>query len=587
MCIQLSIKRKIQQDSDHIHNDFAIRQTSISMQNRDRATHLLKQLYDPGTAELTVDHIWQRLPETSTGSGEQKNDCMLITYADSIQSPDAVPLNSLAEFLKTHLPDVVGRVHLLPFYPSSSDDGFAVVDYRMVDHHVGSWAEVETLAESYELMFDLVINHCSRESLWFADFVGGRRPGRNYFITLPEESDVSAVARPRSTPLINPVHTYGGIRHVWNTFSDDQVDLDFTNPAVLLEFVDILLFYIQRGARLIRLDAIGYLWKRLGTSCLNLPETHIVVKLLRVIIDEVDPTIRIITETNVPHDENVAYFGDGDEAHLVYQFSLPPLLLYSFIFGNSEYLQRWAGDLKAAPEGTTFLNFFASHDGIGLRPLEGLVPEDEVDALVDQMHARGGFVTLRDVGEGQQRPYEINISLLSAFGGAEGLPAYLAAHALMLSFQGSPAVYIHSMLGTLNDLDLVEQTGRTRSINRRKWQSAELNAELSNAESIHHQTLTRMIQLISQRNRQPALAATATQEVVSTPGTLFALRRNCPEQQLLVLCNLTHRYEQISLAELDLCPGTYTDHLTRTSKQLDELLDLHPLETLWLELADG
>lgn len=508
---------------------------------------------------------------------------MLITYADSVQTADEVPLQTLNQFLKTRLPNVFGRLHLLPFFPSSSDDGFAVIDYRMVDHHVGGWADLESLADDYDLMFDLVINHCSRESLWFADFVGGRTPGRDYFITLPEESDTSAVARPRSTPLISAVHTYAGIRHVWNTFSDDQIDLDFSNPDVLLEFVDILFFYRDRGAKLIRLDAIGYLWKRLGSTCLNLPETHIFVKLIRVLLDAVDPSVRIITETNVPHAENIAYFGNGDEAHLVYQFSLPPLLLHGFEFGTSQYLQEWAKDLAAPPEGTTYLNFIASHDGVGLRPLEGLVPADEVTALVDRMHARGGFVTLREVSQLEQRPYEINVSLMSAFGGSDGLPRFLAAHALMLSFQGSPAIYIHSMLGTLNDLELVERTGRTRSINRRKWQLQDLNSLLQDPESLSSQVLSQMSDMIIQRNKQPALAMSANQCVLETASPLFAMRRSCQTQTLTIVGNLTNRYERVDLESLGLCEGVYVDRLYKSTRTIGSELALHPFEVCWLD----
>ena len=339
---------------------------------------------------------------------------LLITYADTIRNDHDAPLKVLHQFLVRHLGADLGAVHLLPFYPSSSDDGFAVIDYRMVDHHLGSWEDVQRLASDFELMFDLVINHCSRESLWFADFVSGRDPGRHFFITLTEESDTSAVVRPRSTPLISAVHTYAGIRHVWNTFSDDQIDLDFSNPDVLETFVDILFFYIRQGASIIRLDAIAFLWKRLGTSCMSLPETHVVVKVLRTLTDHTAPHVRLITETNVPHEENVSYFGAGDEAHLVYQFSLAPLLLYSYVFGDASYLTTWAARLSTPPPGTTYLNFIASHDGIGLRPLEGLIPEENVNRLVDRMHDRGGFVTLRDAGD-RQRPYEINVALFSAF----------------------------------------------------------------------------------------------------------------------------------------------------------------------------
>jgi len=392
------------------------------------------------------------------------------------------------------------------------------------------------------------------------------------------------VVRPRSSPLINPVHTYSGIRHVWNTFSEDQVDLDFTHPQVLLEFVDILMLYVERGAKLIRLDAIAFLWKRLGTSCMSLPETHAVVKLLRVLVDAACPHVRLITETNVPHEENVSYFGDGDEAHVVYQFSLAPLLLYSFVFGDGTYLTNWAMRLRPPPPGTKFLNFIASHDGIGLRPLEGLMPGEAITRLVDKMHERGGFVTLRDVGGNEQRPYEINISLMSAFGGEHGVAAYLAAHALLVSFQGMPALYIHSLLGTLNDLDLVEQTGRTRSINRSRWQLSALRRALDDDGSVHAQVFRNLLQVINRRNAQPALHRHAPQQVMATLPGVFAMVRFVPEQKLLVICSLVDEHQHLSLKSFDLTPGTYTEQLSEVEITLADELVLAPYQVLWLEL---
>ncbi len=430
-------------------------------------TQLLKRLYQEDVAIALAPELLALARPAAQTASVSPDRTMLITYGDTIVDGDGSPLATLGRFLERHVGASVGAVHVLPFYPSSSDDGFAVIDYRMVDHHLGSWEDVRALAAGYDLMFDLVINHCSRQSLWFADFVNGREPGRRFFITLPEESDTSAVVRPRSTPLISAVHTYAGIRHVWNTFSDDQIDLDFSNPEVLREFVEILFFYVAQGATLIRLDAVAFLWKRLGTSCMSLPETHVVVKVLRLLLDHAATGVKLVSETNVPHEENISYFGDGDEAHLVYQFSLAPLLLYSYVFGDASYLTTWAARLTAPPAGASYLNFIASHDGIGLRPLEGLVPEASVARLVEVMHERGGFVTLRDSGDGAQKPYEINVALFSAF--QEDLEAYMAAHTLLLSFQGMPALYVHSLLATPNDLGLVEQTGRTRSINRGRW----------------------------------------------------------------------------------------------------------------------
>ena len=369
-----------------------------------RVTTLLEHLYAPEVAHNTARQLIG-LVNPATSQRAQRSEALLITYADSIRADDKLPVYALGDFLQEYVGDAFGAVHLLPFFPASSDDGFAVIDYRRVDHHTGTWDGINALATNYDLMFDLVINHCSRENLWFADFVSGQPPGKDFFITLPEESDTQSVVRPRSSPLISSVPTYSGIRHVWTTFSADQIDLDFTNPDVLIEFVDILMFYVARGATLIRLDAIAFLWKRLGSSCMSLPETHTVVKLLRALMDWHGGDIRLITETNVPHEENLSYFGAGDEAHAVYQFSLAPLMLYSYSSGNASYLTRWAEALEELPANCTVLNFLASHDGIGLRPLEGLLSEEEVDRLVETMHERGGFASMRDAGDDRERPY--------------------------------------------------------------------------------------------------------------------------------------------------------------------------------------
>ncbi len=521
-------------------------------------------------------------------SRAERNDCMLIVYADTLVADAQPPLQTLQRFLKARVGNTFGRLHILPFFPSSSDDGFAVIDYRRVDHHHGGWEDIRALSQHYNTMFDLVINHCSRESLWFADFIGGRDPGRRYFITLPEESDTSAVVRPRATPLVSAVQTYAGVRHVWNTFSEDQIDLDFTNPHVLYEIVDILFFYIAQGARLLRLDAVAFLWKRLGTSCMSLPETHAVVRILRLLIDYARPGVQLLTETNVPHTENASYFGDGDEAHLVYQFSLSPLLLYSYVFGNAAYLSQWAAALESPPDGCTYLNLIASHDGIGLRPLEGLVPEAEIGRLVERMQERGGFVTLREKSRGKDgtklAPYEINIAPFSAFGGrAENLPAYLAAHALLMSFQGAPAIYIHSLLATLNDLGLVGETGRTRSINRGRWRLDDLEERLSNPQSIQASVLAWFRRTIALRSAQEAFAPEAAQRVLTSPAGVFAMRRESERQSILVMASVRDQDQRLSCADLGMPPGTYKDLLTDAHITVNQWLNLEAYRILWLD----
>ena len=567
-----------------------------SLPARTRLSDLLNLLYSTEVATKTSNRLIE-LASQFSGPAQQHqnipiknngNGAMLITYADTIRVNDMEPLLALTQFLNQQIGDAIQSVHLLPFYPSSSDDGFAVTDYRRVDHHIGNWQQVAELSQHYDLMFDLVINHCSREHLWFADFIGGRDPGKGYFITLPEGSDTSAVVRPRSSPLISDVQTYAGIRHVWTTFSADQVDLDFSNPEVLVELISILFFYIQRGCGLIRLDAVAFLWKRLGSNCMSLPETHVVVKILRLLVEIAGHQTILITETNVPHEENISYYGNGDETHGVYQFSLAPLLLYSYTFGDASALTRWAQQLAPPPSGCFALNFMASHDGIGLRPLEGLIDDSGVDALVEKMHERGAFSSMRDIGNGTQRPYEINISLFSAFGGTrQSLPAYLGAHALLLAFQGMPGLYIHSLLASRNDLAKVEETGRTRSINRGTLQLKALEADLANADSVRSQVLDFLTRALRRRTEQPAFALSADQQVLTVAPTLVAFKRKSREQTILVVASVVPNTQELTADLLEIDPGDYQCELHQRDVAIDPTLTLNAYQVYWLNLTNA
>jgi sucrose phosphorylase len=518
-----------------------------------------------------------------------ERDILLITYADTIVDKHNPPLQVLKAFADRHLADYFSGIHILPFYPFSSDDGFAVVDYNSVRADLGSWNDVRALGANFDLMFDLVINHCSREHLWFADFLTGRAPGCDFFIELPAETVVDSVVRPRNTPLLSEIQTYAGPKHVWTTFSDDQIDLNFENPQVLCQFVEILFDYINQGARFIRLDAIAFLWKRLGTSCMSLPETHMVVKIMRLLIDHSGAPVQLLTETNVPHAENVSYFGQQDEAHMVYQFSLAPLLLYSYLFNDGRYLQSWATALEQPPEGCAYLNFIASHDGIGLRPLEGLVPADDVNKLINTIHERGGFVTMRTAADGNPKAYEMNISLFSAFGGtATAVPAYVAAHQLLLAFQGVPALYLRALLASLNDLTAVERTGRTRTINRGQQQITDINEHLSDSASVSHNVFKAITAALQTRRLQPAFNPGASQHVLPCSADLFALSRHAPEQTILVLASFSKVIQTVSLPDfVDL--ESYNSRqalelLSGTAHQLDQDLKLAPYQVVWLQL---
>ena len=496
------------------------------------------------------------------GGNWTERDSVLITYGDMVTDGEEPPLASLRRFLEERVGSAVSTVHVLPFFPWSSDDGFAVIDYRQVAPELGGWDEIEDLAGSWRLMVDLVLNHASSASRWFRSYCIGMAPERDFFIEVEEGVDLSAVVRPRTSSLLREVQTPYGRRRVWTTFSQDQVDLDFSNPDVLFEFLDLLLFYVYKGARVIRLDAIAYLWKEVGTPCIHLWQTHEIVKLMRDVLSLVGAKVLLLTETNVPHEENVAYFGKGDEAHMVYQFSLPPLLLHALHFGNAKYLVGWAKALSAPPEGCTYLNFSASHDGIGLRPLEGLVPKDEVDALIDGIEAQGGMVSRRSNSDGTTTAYELNASWFSAVAGGSGtqeaIDKFLCSQTVVLGLQGIPAIYFNSLLGAENDVQGVEKTGRARTINRRKWTRAEID-ELLDTTSQRREKIVfdEYLRRLALRSSQAAFHPDCSQRVLDLPRGLFGVVRGegDPVERVIMVANVTGKPVTVSQKRLAISSG--------------------------------
>ncbi len=481
-----------------------------------------------------------------------ERDTMLITYADSLQDGNKAPLSVLHQFLKEEVEEAIEIVHLLPFFPWSSDDGFSVIDYRKIDSTCGTWSDIEKLGEDFDLMFDFVLNHCSRKNQWFRDFVIGVAPARDYFVTADPDADFSEVVRPRSSELLTKTPTRNGDKWVWTTFSSDQVDLNWKNPDLLFEFLDILFLYLSKGSRFLRLDAVAFLWKKIGTDCLHLPETHEVVKLFRDVLNIVSPDSILLTETNVPHEENLSYFGKGDEAHMVYNFSLPPLVLYGYLKNDSSLLAKWADSLPTLPKGQCFLNFTASHDGIGVRPLQGLVGKEDLDWLIDQVRERDGQVSMRAMPDGSESPYELNISYMEALRvkGDEQLSTrrFLSSQALMLSMPGIPAIYIHSLLGTPNDLEGLKKLGYNRAINRKKWNLQDLKAELNKDGSAQNINFEQYQSLLKIRREESAFSPGAAFTVLSTAPGLFAFIRTCPATGTEILCLYNFLEEELDLS---------------------------------------
>jgi len=551
-----------------------------------------------------LEKFQYRNPQFQRNTGNlTENDVILITYADQIREPNKPPLVSLAEFLEKHLIDVFSGVHLLPFYPYSSDDGFSVINYREVDPDLGTWEHVSRIGQNFRIMFDAVVNHISSKSEWFLSFLQDQVPYSDFFITIDPSTDFSKVIRPRDLPLLTPFETVKGIRHVWTTFSGDQVDLNYANPDVLLEMIDVFLFYIEYGAEIIRLDAIAYLWKEIGTSCLHLPQTHRMVKLFRSILELVAPGVLLITETNVPNKENISYFGEPvnktqkyDEAHLVYQFTLPPLVLHAFLTGRADSLSRWAATVKTPSPSTTFFNFIASHDGIGLIPAQGFLSENEKKGIAERTLSHDGQLTYRSNPDGSRSVYELNITLFDALNDPShpdpnlDIPRYLASQVILLSLAGVPGIYIHSLFGSHNNHLGVKESGIFRSINREKFSRSTLEAELADSNSVKYNIFSLFRHLLNQRKNHPAFHPNSEQRILFLDDALFSLIRIASSGEIL-LCIVNVSPRRI---ELNIRPGEW--NLPDTDKWRDLIAEIdypifgkslslivYPYQALWLQ----
>jgi sucrose phosphorylase len=524
-----------------------------------------------------------------------QTDTIMITYGDSLQVEDELPLVTLRHFLERYGDGVLSGVHILPFYPWSSDDGFSVLDYSSVNESLGGWPEVQSIAREFDLMADLVINHCSSRSLWFENFLKNESPGADYFFTADPSDDLSQVVRPRTSDLLREVVTVDGTRHVWCTFSHDQIDLDFRNPEVLKQFVSIVRHYLDNGVRIFRLDAVAFLWKVPGTSCLNLEETHEVVRLLRTLVEHARPDALLITETNIPNRENLSYFGNANEAHCVYNFSLPPLLLNTLITGDCGYLKQWMMSMPPAQHGTTYFNFVASHDGIGLRPAEGLLSDEELDRLIRTMEQFGGHVSYRALESGENKPYEINIALIDALQGtvagpdALGVERFICAHAVMLGLEGIPGLYIHSLLGTHNDHDRVRNTGHNRAINRHQWHYPDLVSQLEDNTSEHSRVFAALKNLLSIRRKQAAFHPNATQFTLHLGSQLFGFWRQSMNRRQSIFCisNVSGEPQSLFFSDINLIDTEdWVDLISGTTFERKDLeLQVAPYQTLWITNA--
>lgn len=532
-----------------------------------------------------------------------EQDVILITYGDLLRGKEHSPLATLANFCDTYLEGSINTLHILPFFPYSSDRGFSVIDFETVDPNLGTWEDIEDLENRYQLMFDGVFNHVSSKSRWFQEFLNGNTYYWDFPISFISPSDLTSeqrrmIFRPRTSNILTQFHTINGPCWVWTTFSSDQIDLNYKNPDVLMRVIEILLFYVRHGADIIRLDAITYLWVEPGTRCSHLKQTHEIVKLFRDILNTVTPGVALITETNVPHDENVSYFGDGhNEAQMVYNFTLPPLVLYTFYKEDATVLSTWAKGLKKVSNTTTFFNFLDSHDGIGLMGAKNILPKEDIDFIIQRARQHGGYISYKRGQDGAEEPYEINITWFSALNQEDGeediafqVKRFVASRIIALILQGVPGIYLHSLIGTRNDIEAVLATKSKRDINRTAIDGKAITEALKDPLSKISRINRELGRLITIRTKQRAFHPNGDQHILLISSDVFAVLRISPERDhhILTLTNITSRvcHIEIPLSELGMSETHWYDLVSKMEWMTENqtlYFNLQPYDVIWLK----
>ena len=517
---------------------------------------------------------------------------LLISYGDNLKNKNEVPLKTLKNFFEKNLKNCFEILHILPFYPSSSDGGFSVTDHKNVNKDLGTWRDIRSLSNDASIMADLILNHSSIKGKWFNSFIKEKEDYKNFFFTIDDNFDFSKVIRPRDHKLIQIYNYKKKNNKLWCTFSHDQIDLNFKDPLVLIEFIEIVLLLLSKGVTTFRLDAVAFIWKKNGTSCVNLPETHEIVKLLRLIVNYINPHALIVTETNLPRKENLSYFGNNDEANWIYNFPLPPLILYTFLFEDSSKISGWSKSMPPAQINNAYLNFIASHDGIGMRPAEGILDNIILDKLFKRVKKNGGKFSFRKV-ESKNKVYEANITLFDALkrtdfdkDGIFAVKRYIAAHSILLALEGVPAIYFNSLFGTSNDQNAFIKTGIKRNINRFKWEFSDLSKKLKNKNSLENIIYSKILKIISLRQKQIAFHPNATQYTLTLGNKLFGVWRQSIDrsQNIFAITNISSVVRELKLSKINLFENQLWFDLLKPDESLNNLkiLKLKPFQTVWI-----
>jgi glycosidase len=599
--------------------DFSQHQALLRETIRETLVSRLSKLYGNETAMACMPELErilkvhlahkppQLLAEEETLKPEDRfteQDVVLITYGDLVQGEEAHPLETLASFLQAipGLENTINTLHILPFFPYSSDRGFSIRDFRTVDPKLGSWQDIGVLNQRYQLMFDAVFNHVSAESEAFQEMLCGNPDYQDIFTVYRSPDELSPeqramIVRPRTSDVLTQFQSINGPIWVWTTFSPDQIDLNFRNPKVLLNVLQTLLIYARHGADIIRLDAVTYLWEEPGTSCASLEQTHEVVKLFRDVLKVAAPAVAVITETNVPHEENISYFGNGaDEAQMVYNFALPPLVLYTFYRGDATALSAWADTLDYPSPTTTFFNILDTHDGVGLMGVRNILSPQDLDFLIQNARQHGAFISYKTGQNGQDEPYEINTTWFSALNFDNGIESlrtqvkrYIASRSIALALRGVPGIYIHGLVGSSNDVARVLETKVKRDISRATLDAKEVADACQARDTKTGQIVRRFMNLLHVRKQSPAFHPNGNQSVLKLEKEIFAVLRSASQGKTHVLCltNVTNQEitTTIPLGKIGLEASQWYDLVQQRGwlAQDDVLvIKLHPYDVVWL-----
>ena len=533
-------------------------------------------------------------PKNSKNDYWSENTILLITYGDSIsRGLSGKTLNDFGKFYKKYLKKFINSIHFLPFFPSSGDGGFSVKNHNDVDKAYGTWEDIQSLSKQANIMTDLVLNHSSSKGDWYKNFLDDKDPGKNYFYVVDKNYDCSKVVRPRDHDLLTEIELQNKKKFLWCTFSHDQIDLNFKNPDVLLEFIKLILKLSSYGIKIFRLDAVAFIWKQPGTTCLNLTQTHEIIKLLRDIVDQLDKNLIIVTETNLPKQENLSYFGKNDEAHWIYNFSLPPLIVHTFLFEDSVALTKWSMKMPPAQLGNAYLNFIASHDGIGMRPAEGILSDKEIKKMLQRLKKNGSKFSMRKLSNNEEKVYEANISLFNALQftdsdlkGKFALKRFIAAHCIILAIEGVPAFYFNSLFATKNDEETFANTGVKRNLNRYKWHYSTLVDLIKSNNTIEKNCYEIFKKVISIRKIQPAFHPNATQFTLNLDKNIFAVWRQSRDrkQSIFALTNVSSKTIKLNTNKINLIDDEkWFDLLSQETKITDDqYVKLMPFQSLWI-----